>query len=78
MAEIQITQQHIDNLAAKLQELSQHLAPEEKALLSAIVTMSGRVKAQVASPESSITDQFSGAFTPGQATFLVKAANIGK
>jgi hypothetical protein len=80
MTEIQITQADIDGLAQKLDGLTPPLTSHEKALLSAMVTTVAR-KAGVhmePPPPPTFHEQFATAFTPGRATDLVHAANIGR
>jgi hypothetical protein len=75
MAEITISQAALDDLAKKLDSLD--LSTEQKELLSAIVAAAAEaVTVQVADSAPTFREQFATAFTPGQATLVVKISHI--
>jgi hypothetical protein len=74
---IEVSQEDIDTLAQKLDDLV--LSASQRALLSAIVAVAARAGLeQLTEPVSPFSEQFAAAFTPGQAELLVKLTHITK
>ncbi len=77
MIKVQISQGDIETLAQKLDDL--HLSASQQALLSAIVAVAARAGlGQLTEPVATFSEQFTTAFTPGQAELLVKLTHITK
>jgi hypothetical protein len=77
VAEVRISQHDIDTLADKLHNLD--LSTDQRALLSAIIAVAARaIVGQLTEPDPPVDEQFTAAFTPGQAELLVKLAHITK